>query len=221
MIRPIIKPIGPIMPVRPVPLPCVKVDVFSAIIAPLLILAVFVLAVWLMLKMNEDKFKGVNKLASLISAAGIGLILLVLFGSTLAAVKGMILCMILMYASISDIWRREVPDYVWAMIAILAFVRFDASNLPSMIVGALVVFVPQLAVSVMRPSRAIGGADIKISTALAFLLGAEKGLCAMIIGLTAAVITMLIVRKVKKTGKGEAFPLVPFLAAGAMAVFMI
>lgn len=125
-----------------------------------------------MLKMNEDKFKDVNKLASLISAAGIGLILLVLFGSTLAAVKGMILCMILMYASISDIWRREVPDYVWAMIAILAFVRFDASNLPSMIVGALVVFVPQLAVSVMRPSRAIGGADIKISTALAFLLGA-------------------------------------------------
>ena len=108
-----------------------------------------------------------------------------------------------------------------AMIAILAFVGFDASNLPSMIVGALVVFVPQLAVSVMRPSRAIGGADIKISTALAFLLGAEKGLCAMIIGLTAAVITMLIVRKVKKTGKGEAFPLVPFLAAGAMAVFMI
>lgn len=93
-------------------------DVFSAIIAPLLLLAVFVLAVWLMLKMNEDKFKGVNKLASLISAAGIGLILLVLFGSTLAAVKGMILCMILMYASISDIWRREVPDYVWAMIAI-------------------------------------------------------------------------------------------------------
>ena len=145
-----------------------------------------------------------------------------LFNSTiLAAVKGMILCMILMYASISDIWRREVPDYVWAMIAILAFVGFDASNLPSMIVGALVVFVPQLAVSVMRPSRAIGGADIKISTALAFLLGAEKGLCAMIIGLTAAVITMLIVRKVKKTGKGEAFPLVPFLAAGAMAVFMI
>ena len=192
MIRPIIKPIGPIMPVRPVPLPCIKVDVFFAIIAPLLLLAVFVLAVWLMLKMNEDKFKGVNKLASLISAAGIGLILLVLFGSTLAAVKGMI-----------------------------AFVGFDASNLPSMIVGALVVFVPQLAVSVMRPSRAIGGADIKISTALAFLLGAEKGLCAMIIGLTAAVITMLIVRKVKKTGKGEAFPLVPFLAAGAMAVFMI
>ena len=131
-------------------------DVFSAIIAPLLLLAVFVLAVWLMLKMNEDKFKGVNKLASLISAAGIGLILLVLFGSTLAAVKGMILCMILMYASISDIWRREVPDYVWAMIAILAFVGLDASNLPSMIVGALVVFVPQLAVSVMRPSRAIG-----------------------------------------------------------------
>lgn len=95
MIRPIIKPIGPIMPVRPVPLPCIKVDVFSAIITPLLLLAVFVLAVWLMLKMNEDKFKGVNKLASLISAAGIGLILLVLFGSTLAMMMKRFLFMIL------------------------------------------------------------------------------------------------------------------------------
>ena len=90
-----------------------------------------------------------------------------------------------------------------------------------MLIGVVAVFVPQLAVSIIKPNSAIGGADIKISTALAFLIGAEKGLCAMIIGLPAAVITMLIVRKIKKTGKGEAFPLVPFLAAGAMAVFMI
>lgn len=216
MIRPIIE-----LPVQPVTPLCVKVNIFPTIIAPLLLLLIFIFAMWLMLKMSEDKFSGINKLASLISTAGIALILLLLFGTTLTAIKGMILCMILMYASISDIRRREVPDFIWAMIVILAFVGFESANLPSMIIGALAVFVPQLAVSVIRPTRAIGGADIKISTALAFMLGVERGLCSMIIGLVTAVITMFIVRKITKTGISKAFPLMPFLAAGAMAVFMI
>lgn len=220
MIRPIL-PVEPINPIRPITFPKVRIDILTTIIAPLFLLGLFVFVMWMMLKVNEDKFKSESKLAAVLSTAGIGLIMILLFGATLTTVKGMILCLILMYASLSDIRYHEVQDFVWAMIGILAFVGFEPKNLPSMLIGAVAVFVPQLAVSIIKPNRAIGGADIKISTALAFMLGAEKGIFAMIIGLIAAVITMLIVRKVKKTGKGEAFPLVPFLAAGAMAVFMI
>ncbi|HPE95349.1 MAG TPA: prepilin peptidase, partial [Bacillota bacterium] len=72
-----------------------------------------------------------------------------------------------------------------------------------------------------RPNKAVGGADIKISTAAAFLLGAEKGILALIIGMSIAVIVMLIVRKLKKADKSSPFPLVPFLSVGIMAAYII
>ena len=103
----------------------------------------------------------------------------------------------------------------------LAFVGFEPANLPSMLVGAAVVFLPQLAISMLRPGRAVGGADIKISTALAFLLGAEKGIFALIAGMLTGVIVMFIVRKIRKETNKEPFALVPFLSFGAMLAFMI
>ena len=117
--------------------------------------------------------------------------------------------------------KHEVPDFISAMILILAFVGFDIANLPSMLLGAAVVFLPQMAVSILRPKRAIGGADIKISTALAFLLGAEKGIFALLAGMLCGVIVMLIVRKVRKETNREPFALVPFLSFGAMLAYMI
>ena len=90
-----------------------------------------------------------------------------------------------------------------------------------MLVGAIVLFVPQLVVSMLRPERAVGGADMKISAVLGFLLGAEKGLFAVITGLTISVISMLIVRKIKKESNKEPFALVPFLSFGAMFAFCL
>jgi prepilin signal peptidase PulO-like enzyme (type II secretory pathway) len=58
-------------------------------------------------------------------------------------------------------------------------------------------------------------------TACSFLLGAEKGILALIIGLIAAVIIMLIWRKAKHTEKGASFPLVPFLSLGAMVEILL
>ena len=220
MIRPII-PVEPINPIRPITFPKVRIDILTTIIAPLFLLGLFVFVMWIMLKANEDKFKNESKLAAVLSTAGIGLIMILLFGASLTTVKGMILCLILMYGSLSDIRFHEVPNFVWAMIGILAFVGFEPENLPSMLIGAVAVFVPQLAVSIIKPNRAIGGADIKISTALAFMLGAEKGIFAVIVGMLAAVIGVLIARKATKHRTDEAFPLVPFLFAGAVLAYMI
>lgn len=185
------------------------------------IIGIAMLAVWLMLKaLRKDEIKA-NTAVCLLMTACVGLFAFLSFGISVALVKGLILMGILLYASISDLGKREVPDFVWVMIGILAFVSFDSDNLASMLIGTAVVFIPQLAFAMIRPNRAVGGADIKISTASAFLLGAEKGILALIIGLTIAVVVMLISRKVKKADKSEPFPLVPFLSLGVIMSFLL
>ena len=133
----------------------------------------------------------INTPVALLMGAGFGLAILLLFGTTLTAVKGLILTLILYYASLSDLGKREVPNYLSAMIVILAFVGFDASKLPSMLIGAAVVFLPQFIISLVMKDKANGGADIKLSTAAAFMLGAEKGIFALIVGLLAGVLTII------------------------------
>ena len=189
--------------------------------ASILILAVFLIGVRIILtKVWRKKTESIDALC-LVIAGGIGGILLILFGPGMTTIKGLLLCGILVYASLSDLEKREVPDYVSVMILILALVNFNTSNLPSMLIGAAMVFVPQMVIAVTRPERSVGGADIKISTAVAFLLGAQSGLFALIVGLTLAVVTMLILSRTDKTRKEKGFPLVPFLAVGSMIAYMI
>ena len=171
MIRPILPPVLP--PITPI----VKVaaaDFVLQIAAGAVILGFFTLAVWIMLRHSKKDLNEPIIPAALVAYAGVGLILLLGHGISIAAIQGLILCAILLWASLSDIAKHEVPDFITVAILILAFVGFEPANLPSMVIGAAVVFIPQLLVSILRPKRAIGGADIKISTALAFLLGAEK-----------------------------------------------
>ncbi len=218
MIRPILPPVLP--PITPI----VKVaaaDLVLQIAAGAVILGIFTLAVWIMLRHSKKDLNEPIIPAALVAYAGVGLILLVVHGISIAAIQGLILCAILLWASVSDIAKHEVPDFITAAILILAFVGFEPANLPSMLIGAAVVFIPQLLVSVLRPKRAIGGADIKISTALAFLLGAEKEIFALLVGMLLGVIIMLIVRKIRKETNKEPFALVPFLSFGAMLAFII
>ena len=68
---------------------------------------------------------------------------------------------------------------------------------------------------------AAGGADIKISTALAFLLGAEKGIFALVVGMLLAVVITAISNKLNDRDQKQAFPLVPFLWIGATLAYML
>lgn len=209
-----------IRPIFMLPASPVSIELWATIAAHLIIYGIFTLAVWILCKKATKEKETIDHLPFCLSLA-VGLILLLIFGITIATVKGMILALILLYASLSDLKTRKVSDFVSLMILILAFVSFEAANLPSMLLGALVVFIPQFALAVLRPSRACGGADLKISTALAFLLGAEKGLFALIVGMLLAVIVMAIYNKVKAKGQNDSFPLVPFLSVGAMLAYII
>ena len=59
------------------------------------------------------------------------------------------------------------------------------------------------------------------ATALAFLMGAEKGLFALVIGMLLAVVTMATYNKANNKDQKASFPLVPFLWIGASLAYMI
>lgn len=214
--------IRPILPKYPIPNPIItRSEALLSIGKLSALVGIALLAVWLTLKAQRKNGITPDMSVCLLLTAGVGLFSFVPFGITLEMAKGLILFGILLFASLSDIYKREVPNCVWIMIAILAFVSFDIELLPSMLVGAAVVFLPQLILAMIRPNKAVGGADIKISTAAAFLLGAEKGILALIIGMSVAVVVMLIRQKAKKVSKSEPFPLIPFLSLGIMAAYLV
>ena len=190
------------------------------IAAHIILFGIFFLSAWILCKKAVKEKESIPYLPFCLSMA-VGLILLLVFGATLTTVKGMILALLLLYASLSDLKTRRVSDCVSIMIFILSLVGFEAENLPSMLIGAMIVFIPQFALAIIRPSRACGGADLKISTALAFMLGAGKGVFALIVGMLLAVIVMAIYNKVNAKDQKEAFPLVPFLSVGAMIAYLL
>ena len=127
----------------------------------------------------------------------------------------------LLYASAKDIKTREVPDSVSVMLLILGLVDVSIKEIPQMLLGMVLVFMPQLISALINPSKALGGADIKLSSAAAFLLGAQRGLFALIVGLTLSVVTMPIIRKIRNLPKDQPFPLIPFLSIGIVAGYFI
>ena len=136
-------------------------------------------------------------------------------------IKTTILLALLLYASVRDIKTREVPDSVSGMLLILGLVDTDIVRLPSMLCGALLVFLPQFISALINPSKALGGADTKISSSAAFLLGTPNGLFTLIVGLTLTVIVMPIIRRIRKLPKDQPFPLIPFLSIGIVAGYFI
>lgn len=134
--------------------------------------------------------------------------------------RGMALCLALLYASVADIRTREVPDCLPVVIAVAALIGRTPDELPLMVLAATVVTIPQLAVAIMRPGS-YGGADIKIMTAGAFLLGLSRGLTAIIVGLLIAITCTLFVRKIKKQTLKASFALVPYLSVGILFAYFI
>lgn len=139
----------------------------------------------------------------------------------MTVLKFLILLGILLYASIKDLREHEVQDTVWKLIAVLGLVNITLFDLLSMILGAVLVFLPQIIPAVINTEKSMGGADIKISTACAFLLGAGRGLAAFTIGLTLFVVGVPIIRRIRKLPKNEPFPMVPFLSVGTIATYLI
>lgn len=172
-------------------------------------------------RMMECRIKGkvknkMNFFCAFLSFAAAVLLILV-YGCTVMALKGFVFFLILLYAAVSDIRFREVDDSVHLMIIITGLIGTELSDIPKMFLAAVLVALPQLAVAVLKPGM-YGGADIKLSAACVFLLGIKKGYIGLIIGLTLGVIINFIIQ-IRKN-KSEGFPMIPYLAAGFMTVYI-
>ena len=217
-----IQPIGPIRPISPEMLMELNLEEVITIIVKLACIFLFYLAVHKISKVVISKTPGYNKESKKIPiyhCISIILVssLLIAFGWSTELIKGIIFMQILLYASVSDIQTHEVKDFVSVLIFITGFIGVTLTNIPMMLLSGFIIG-GMLLICAMVSGNRLGGADVKICAACAFLLGFSKSVAGLIIGLIVSVIANLIIQKQKKI-KNQPFPLVPYLSIGFMLMY--
>lgn len=219
-----IQPIGPIRPISPERLMELNPEDVITTIVKLACIFLFYLAVHKISKVVISKTPGYNKESKKIPiyhCISIILVssLLIVFGWSTELLKGIILLQILLYASVSDIQTHEVKDFISVLIFITGFIGVTLSDIPMMLFSGLAIGGVLLICAMVSGNR-LGGADVKLSAACAFLLGFSKSIAGLVIGLFLAIICNIYFSHKNKT-KGKAFPLVPYLSIGFMALYFI
>lgn len=219
-----IQPIGPIRPISPERIMELNPEDVITTIVKLACIFLFYLAVHKISKVVISKTPGYNKESKkipLYHCISIILVssLLIAFGWSIELLKGIILLQILLYASVSDIQTHEVKDFVSVLIFITGFIGVTLSDIPMMLFSGLAIGGVLLICAMVSGNR-LGGADVKLSAACAFLLGFSKSIAGLVIGLFLAIICNIYFSHKNKT-KGKAFPLVPYLSIGFMAMYFI
>ena len=219
-----IQPIGPIRPISPERLMELNPEEVITTIVKLACIFLFYLAVHKISKVVISKTPGYNKESKKIPIYHcISIIivssLLIVFGWSIELLKGIILLQILLYASVSDIQTHEVKDFISVLIFITGFIGVTLSDIPMMLFSGLAIGGVLLICAMVSRNR-LGGADVKLSAACAFLLGFSKSIAGLVIGLFLAIICNIYFSHKNKT-KGKAFPLVPYLSIGFMAMYFI
>lgn len=213
-----INPIGPIRLFNPESMSDIDMAmVFQIVASAILSLIVFKITQKVVSKtpgfQKEDKNIPIYYAVSCITMSS----LLFFFGWSLEFIKGLIFMLALLYASVSDIQTHTINEDAHLIILVAAFIGVKMTDLPSMMIGLLVVGVFLFICALIFHGR-FGPADMKISAASAFLLGFEKGYIGLAIGLFLSIIINLIIEKVKKN-KDHPFPLVPYLSIGYMLMY--
>ena len=208
-----IRPITPFCP------PNISEDPLSLVNGAVLLIAAVLAAVFISLYAS-GAYKG-NRKKAVLFFVGItaiaALMLFCFFGCAATTLKGIIFCLLLAFSSYEDIKTRECENYVHLMIVIAAFIGTEMSALPGMLLSALIIGGIMLTTAAVTKSS-IGGADIKLSAACAFMLGTVQGMTGLMIGLILAVIINSIKNRKKKH---EGFPLIPYLAVGFTAAYFM
>lgn len=127
--------------------------------------------------------------------------------------KGIALAVLLFGAAYSDIRCRKVPDSYSLGIILTALIMPDTEKWWGAMC-ALPFFVTAMTIG------GIGGADIKLMGAAGMVLGFYEGIAAMVIGLAGMLVYHMAECLLKKGEAGRSYPLVPFLAAGVLLVYL-
>lgn len=187
----------------------------------LLLTCLALLATFIMNYYIKKRGYKINSAVNYILISFVTVLLFVFNGFSVWTAKGIILALILLYASIQDVSTHEADDCLWVMLLILAFVNFRDNSIIPTILGSITVFLPQIIISAFTKNKGIGGADIKISTAASLSLGFVGGTFGYIVGLVFATVYQLIYNKINNRSQKEAFALLPFISAGLMIGYFI
>lgn len=187
----------------------------------LAVLAATIIVALIVARYAAHHWQGNKKDVATGYAAISGVYALLLFGSfgfTSQTIRGILLCMILLTASYSDLRSREVADYMSVMVLLTAFIGASMADIPGMLLGGLFVGGMMLLVTLLSGESCIGGADIKLGGACAFVLGTTGGIVGLITGLVLAIVINMCRGK---STRNQGFPLVPYLVAGFLAAYFI
>ena len=121
----------------------IPVSVVVSVLLSLLFIGVSMLVCLLMTHIMQKQDFQTHPPLQMILTGCFALALYLRFGCSMVAVQGMILFFILLYASCSDLTTHTMDDYLWVMVLILGLLSVSTVGLPSMLVGAAMVFVPQ------------------------------------------------------------------------------
>ena len=146
-------------------------------------------------------------------------LLYVRFGWSVRTLQGMLLTAVFLYASLCDIRTRELADGISAMVFLIGLTGRDMSAMAMPLASALGAFAFFFFCAVLLRNR-IGGADVKFIPAAFFVLGGERGLAGLILGLILSVTGTLIRNRIKKS-KDRSLPMIPYLSAGFLSAFFI
>ena len=139
--------------------------------------------------------------------------LLCFFGASGRAVRGSVMCIIMLYACLQDIKKRECDDSLSVMLYITGIAGTAPKEmLSSLAAGAGIILI--LLLSSVITKNGIGGGDVKFAGAAAVVLGFFNTAAALTSGLLAAVI-------INKLRKQKSFPLLPYLAPAFMTAYFI
>lgn len=183
-------------------------------------LAVVGLLAWVTMKRTPSFQKGetINSIG-VAGVTAVSLLMLLLYGTSMNVLKGVLLADVFLYASVSDIHTRKVTDAVPLMIFLIGLVNVSPLDLLCRTVTALLFFGAFLLLAVVFKNK-IGGADVKFISATMMITGFTKGLAGLVAGLLLAVIGTLIRNKHKKTND-DSLPLIPYLSTGFMTALLI
>ena len=130
--------------------------------------------------------------------------------------QGVLFLLLLLSASLVDLKRREIPDWVSGGIATLSLMHVR----PECLLG----LIPALFFLAAAVKGGIGGGDVKLSAACGLVLGLSGALIGTIVGLMFQLLFHLCAKCVLLFFRKQvwsAYPMAPFLAIGYAAAYYI
>ncbi|UWG99347.1 A24 family peptidase [Dehalobacter sp. DCM] len=120
-------------------------------------------------------------------------------------------------ASLWDLKKRIIPDTICVFIALTGLFIFE----PIRLLGIFAA-IPFLLAALIWDG--IGGGDIKLMAAAGLVLGLQKSMAAIIMGLTAMLVFHAIytlIQRLRGRNAPKAYPLAPFLSLGCLAAYFL